>query len=428
MTTTNSVDSDACSTDSLSTVESSQILQRQLVVDASHELRTPLTSLRTNAQVLSRAQELNPDDLRQLTDDMVTQVDELAALVTDLGELSRGERSEGAIESLRLDECLDECLDTARTYARIKEITIDVHVESSTVLGRRDRLERAISNLLTNAIKFTPQGGRIVVDSRAGMISVGDSGPGIDDVDRPFIFDRFWRSPSARALPGSGLGLSIVAQVVRRTPGQRLGRPRPDARWREVHHHVADCGESRDLTQQSPKFMAVLRVIFSSPYGGMRDCVLRRSMTPAQRTPQQRDRRFARVRHVTQVIFLGSCAASALFVGYAANAAKVTTTSLPTSTPSTTSGVTTTEAPTTTSVTTTTIRRTPTTTASDNCDHGASKRDDHAEDSDHRALDADHREKGRPDNCLHSPHDCSGHHDDDVCLDSVRSGVLFLGP
>jgi two-component system, OmpR family, sensor histidine kinase MprB len=203
----------------LSTVESSQILQRQLVVDASHELRTPLTSLRTNAQVLSRAQELNPDDLRQLTDDMVTQVDELAALVTDLGELSRGERSEGAIESLRLDECLDECVDTARTYARIKEITIDVHVESSTVLGRRDRLERAISNLLTNAIKFTPQGGRINVDSHAGMISVGDSGPGIDDADRPYIFDRFWRSPSARALPGSGLGLSIVAQVVAELQG-----------------------------------------------------------------------------------------------------------------------------------------------------------------------------------------------------------------
>lgn len=203
----------------LSTVESSQILQRQLVVDASHELRTPLTSLRTNAQVLSRARELNPDDLRQLTDDMVTQVDELAALVTDLGELSRGERSEGAIESLRLDECLDECVDTARTYARIKEITIDVRVESSTVLGRRDRLERAISNLLTNAIKFTPQGGQIVVDSHEGMISVSDSGPGIDEADLPFIFDRFWRSASARALPGSGLGLSIVAQVVSELQG-----------------------------------------------------------------------------------------------------------------------------------------------------------------------------------------------------------------
>jgi two-component system sensor histidine kinase MprB len=203
----------------LSTVESSQILQRQLVLDASHELRTPLTSLRTNAQVLSRAQELNPDDLRQLTDDMVTQVDELAALVTDLGELSRGERSEGLVESLRLDECVDECVDTARTYARIKDITIDVDVESSSVLGRRDRLERAVSNLLTNAVKFTPRGGRIVVESRDGTVAVSDSGPGIDEADRPFIFDRFWRSASARALPGSGLGLSIVAQVVAELDG-----------------------------------------------------------------------------------------------------------------------------------------------------------------------------------------------------------------
>ncbi|NNN01568.1 MAG: HAMP domain-containing histidine kinase [Acidimicrobiaceae bacterium] len=198
----------------LSTVESSQALQRQLVLDASHELRTPLTSLRTNAQVLSRAGQLGPEDLEQLTGDMVTQVDELAALVTDLGELARGERSEGAIESLRLDECVDECVDTAKTYARIRDITIDSEVHQSTVLGRRDRLIRAVSNLLTNAIKFTPQGGHIMVRSSSGMISVGDSGPGISDEDRPHVFDRFWRSPSARALPGSGLGLSIVDQVV----------------------------------------------------------------------------------------------------------------------------------------------------------------------------------------------------------------------
>jgi two-component system sensor histidine kinase MprB len=198
----------------LSTVESSQVLQRQLVLDASHELRTPLTSLRTNAQVLSRAQELNPDDLLQLTNDMVTQVDELAALVTDLGELARGERSEGAVEPLRLDECLDECIDTARTYARIKDITIDVTVTPSTVLGRRDRLIRAVSNLLTNSVKFTPTNGHITVSAGEGTITVSDSGPGISEEDRPFIFDRFWRAASARALPGSGLGLSIVAQVV----------------------------------------------------------------------------------------------------------------------------------------------------------------------------------------------------------------------
>ncbi len=203
----------------LSTVENSQALQRQLVVDASHELRTPLTSLRTNAQVLSRADELGAEDLHQLTHDMVTQVYELTALVGDLAELARGERSEGVLESLRLDECVDECVDTARTYARIRDITIDAHVEASMVLGRRDRLVRALSNLLTNAVKFTPEGGHIVVSTSEGTITVADSGPGISDDDRAHVFDRFWRSASARALPGSGLGLSIVAQVVSELEG-----------------------------------------------------------------------------------------------------------------------------------------------------------------------------------------------------------------
>jgi two-component system, OmpR family, sensor histidine kinase MprB len=198
----------------LRSVESSQNLQRQLVVDASHELRTPLTSLRTNAQVLSRASELSNEELRQITDDMVTQVDELAALVTDLGELARGERSEGSLERLRLDDCVDECVETARTYARIRNITIVVEAETSYVEARHDRLNRAISNLLTNAVKFTPEGGRISVHSAHGLVSVADSGPGITEEDRQFVFDRFWRSPSARSLPGSGLGLSIVAQVV----------------------------------------------------------------------------------------------------------------------------------------------------------------------------------------------------------------------
>jgi two-component system sensor histidine kinase MprB len=203
----------------LRSVESSQNLQRQLVVDASHELRTPLTSLRTNAQVLSRASELSDEELRQITDDMVTQVDELAALVTDLGELARGERSEGPLERLRLDDCVDECVETARTYARIRDITITVDMETSYVQARHDRLNRAISNLLTNAVKFTPEGGHIEVRSSHGLVSVADSGSGISDADRQFVFDRFWRSPSARSLPGSGLGLSIVAQVVEEFAG-----------------------------------------------------------------------------------------------------------------------------------------------------------------------------------------------------------------
>ncbi|MGC2168985.1 MAG: HAMP domain-containing sensor histidine kinase [Acidimicrobiales bacterium] len=197
----------------LHSVQSSQKLQQQLVLDASHELRTPLTSLRTNAQVLSRIGELSHEELRQISGDMIAQVDELAALVTDLGELARGERSDGALEVLRLDDCVDECVDTARTYARTKHITIDVHAEASRVHARHDRINRAISNLLTNAVKFTPPQGRILITTASGSVSVSDSGPGIADEDREYVFDRFWRSPAARSLPGSGLGLSIVAQV-----------------------------------------------------------------------------------------------------------------------------------------------------------------------------------------------------------------------
>ena len=197
----------------LHSVQSSQKLQQQLVLDASHELRTPLTSLRTNAQVLSRIDELSHDELRQISGDMIAQVDELAALVTDLGELARGERSEGALEVLRLDDCVDECVDTARTYARTKHITIEVEEEPSRVNARHDRLTRAISNLLTNAIKFTPDGGQIMVKTANGVVSVSDSGPGVAAEDYEHIFDRFWRSAAARSMPGSGLGLSIVAQV-----------------------------------------------------------------------------------------------------------------------------------------------------------------------------------------------------------------------
>ncbi len=198
----------------LSSIEASQLLQRQLVLDASHELRTPLTSLRTNAQVLSRASELHVDDLNQITGDMVTQVDELASLITDLGELSRGERSEGPVTPLAFEEVVEDCIDTARTYARIKQITINFTPETSTVVGRRDRLVSAVSNLLTNAVKFTPAEGTINVVMGPGTVTVSDSGPGVKEDDRPKIFDRFWRAPSSRALPGSGLGLSIVAQVV----------------------------------------------------------------------------------------------------------------------------------------------------------------------------------------------------------------------
>lgn len=197
----------------LSSVDNSQRMQRQLVLDASHELRTPLTSLRTNAQVLSRADRLSSDERLQITIDMVAQVDELAILISDLSELARGDEANQATEELRLDELVDECVATARTHARTRNVTIESTLEPCLVAGRRDRVVRAVNNLINNAIKFAATDGHISVLLHDGTLCVDDDGPGVANEDVAFVFDRFWRSPRARSQPGSGLGLAIVSQI-----------------------------------------------------------------------------------------------------------------------------------------------------------------------------------------------------------------------
>ncbi len=197
----------------LEALEGSQVAQRQLILDASHELRTPLTSLRANAQVLGRIDELEPEDVAQLSVDMVTQVDELTRLVGDLTELARGEHTVEPAKDFDLAELVSECAEIAETHARTKHVSVDVEAEACTVHGSRERVARAVGNLLDNAIKFSPEGGHVAVVCRGGVVTVDDDGPGIDESDVPFVFDRFYRSSRDRGLPGSGLGLAIVAQV-----------------------------------------------------------------------------------------------------------------------------------------------------------------------------------------------------------------------
>ena len=203
----------------MSSVDESQRLQRQLVLDASHELRTPLTSLRTNTQVLASTGSIDESERRQIVDDMLVQINELASLVTDLGELTRGEQSDEEVAKLRLDELVEEAVEIARTHARTKSIDIVFRGSPTEVSVRQNRMVRAVNNLLNNAIKFTPEGGEVQVSCAHGVIRVDDSGPGVPNDEKPRIFDRFWRSPSARSLPGSGLGLAIVAQVVHEAGG-----------------------------------------------------------------------------------------------------------------------------------------------------------------------------------------------------------------
>ncbi|MBT2408332.1 MULTISPECIES: cell wall metabolism sensor histidine kinase WalK [unclassified Streptomyces] len=201
---------------------SSRDRQAQLIADAGHELRTPLTSLRTNIELLARSEDtgraIPPEDRRELLASVKAQMTELAALIGDLQELSRPDAlADGPLEVVALHEVAQSALSRARL--RGPELSFTSDLAPWYVRGEAAALERAVVNVLDNAVKFSPAGGAVEVSLRAGELTVRDHGPGIPADDLPHVFERFWRSPSARALPGSGLGLSIVARTVQRAGG-----------------------------------------------------------------------------------------------------------------------------------------------------------------------------------------------------------------
>lgn len=195
----------------LAALERSVAAQRQLVADASHELRTPITSLRTNIETLARRPEMPEGDRERLLADLGSELRELGRLVDDIVDLARDGASDAEPVEVRFDELVAACLQRARR--RAGGISLESELEPSVVVGSPERLDRAVDNLLDNALKWTPEGGRITVTVQGGELTVRDGGPGIDEQDLPHLFDRFYRSAAARGTPGSGLGLAIVSQV-----------------------------------------------------------------------------------------------------------------------------------------------------------------------------------------------------------------------
>ncbi|PKV96077.1 two-component system sensor histidine kinase MprB [Amycolatopsis echigonensis] len=195
--------------------------QERLVQDAAHELRTPLTSLRTNASVLRRFGELSPDARNRLLADVDGETRELTHLVTELVELATGQYDDEPVAPVELSEPAE------RAAARVRRRSgraIAVDADSTTVPGRPKALERAMTNLLENAVKFSS--GPVELRVRDGQVEVLDRGPGIAAEDAGRVFDRFYRADGARALPGSGLGLSIVREVAHSHGGEVFAGPR----------------------------------------------------------------------------------------------------------------------------------------------------------------------------------------------------------
>ncbi len=212
----------------LTALAASRDEQRQLVSDASHELRTPLTALRTNIEVLARQSQMPAADREQLLADVTEQLAEFGTLVGDLVELARGDgpgREEEWVD-VRLDDLVRRAVDRSRRHS--SGIHLETDCEPSVVHGEAELISRALANVLDNACKWSPPGSVIEVSSHDGEVVVRDHGPGIDPADLPHIFDRFYRAPAARSMPGSGLGLSIVSRVMESHHGQAVAENVPD--------------------------------------------------------------------------------------------------------------------------------------------------------------------------------------------------------
>lgn len=190
--------------------------QQRLVQDAGHELRTPLTSLQTNLEALARYPSMSQEDRDAILADLRAETHELAHLVDEIVTVASGAQSDEPVVSVDLADLARE---VAARFERRAGRRITVTGSSPTILGQRAGLQRAVSCLLDNACKFDTGDRPIEVVVTDGSVTVVDHGPGIPPDDLERVFDRFHRAETARALPGSGLGLSIVRDVARRHGG-----------------------------------------------------------------------------------------------------------------------------------------------------------------------------------------------------------------
>src|SRR6266852_642756 len=196
--------------------------------DIAHDLRTPLTRVRVRLE-RGRDHAATVEELRTIVDQSIASLDQSLAIITALlriAEIEHSRRLEG-FSAVRLAHLVREVGDLYEPIAEDKRVTLRVEAANETnVHGDRDLLFEAVANLVDNAVKFTPEGGRVELallhQQRETVIRVSDTGPGIPEIEREAVTQRFYRSDKSRNIKGLGLGLSMVAAIIK-LHGFRLG-------------------------------------------------------------------------------------------------------------------------------------------------------------------------------------------------------------
>jgi signal transduction histidine kinase len=233
--------------------------------DIAHDLRTPLTRVRL-ALERGRTHAATLEDLQEITDKAIAGIDQSLAIVTALLRLTEIEnnRRMAGFGEVALDEILREVCDVYEPIAEDKRIALGVVIERNVqVWGDRDLLFEAVANLVDNAVKFTPSGGRVELALEAedgtALVRVSDTGPGIREQEREAVLRRFYRSDKMRNTPGVGLGLSLVAAIVKLHGFRLIVGPAPGGRieilaWTGRADKAATC-RSRTLRHADADLM-----------------------------------------------------------------------------------------------------------------------------------------------------------------------------
>jgi len=206
----------------LAELESARADQVRLARDAGHELRTPLTALRTNIEILQR-HEVSQEERAEMIDAAHAEVEELTALVSEVVDLATDRYQEEPLAGFQIGAVV---ADVSERLKRRNGREVHVDDDGSVVVAKRAAIDRAITNIVTNADKWAVPGTPIVVQIDQRKVTVTDSGPGFVAEDIDHVFERFYRSSDARSTPGSGLGLSIVVQIVEDHGGEVFARNR----------------------------------------------------------------------------------------------------------------------------------------------------------------------------------------------------------
>lgn len=188
--------------------------ERQFIGDVAHELKTPLATMRTGVEV-ALSKERTKTEYQKILSDTLIDMDQLSGTITNILDLAWSQTTNTSDETFNLSDLISDLKDLTVKMGWYKKVKVLGSIQKNVYIsGQKDKIFRAILNILDNAVKYNKRGGKIYIALKSGEIKISDTGQGIPSSDLPYVFDRFYRGSKTTQVLGSGLGLAIANSII----------------------------------------------------------------------------------------------------------------------------------------------------------------------------------------------------------------------